>query len=54
MKQNIIQEKSYKFVLRIIRLYIHLSKEKKEFVLSKQILRSGTGIGAIVQEGNSW
>lgn len=47
---NAIQEKSYLFAIRIVRLYQHLSKEKKEFILSKQILRSGTSVGANVEE----
>lgn len=47
---NIIQTKSYSFALRIIKLYRHLTEEKKEFVLSKQLLRSGTSIGANVEE----
>ncbi len=50
MKQNILQEKSYSFALRIIKLYRFLTEEKQEFVLSKQILRSGTSIGANVEE----
>src|SRR5665213_1402378 len=47
---NIIQEKSFAFALRIVKLYKYLSTEKKEFVLSKQLLRSGTSIGANVEE----
>jgi len=47
---NVIVEKTYAFSVRIIRLYQHLSTEKKEFVLSKQILRCGTSIGANVEE----
>ena len=50
MKDNLIQTKSYSFAIRIIKLYCHLTKEKKEFVLSKQILRCGTSIGANVEE----
>ena len=51
MKQdNIIKEKSYKFALRIIELYKYLNKEKKEYVLGKQILRCGTSIGANIEE----
>lgn len=50
MKYNIIQDKSYKFALRIIRLYKYLSDEKRDYVLSKQILRSGTSIGANIEE----
>lgn len=43
--------KSYAFALRIIRLYQFLVSEKKEYVLSKQLLRSGTAIGALIKEG---
>ena len=51
MKQNnIIQEKSFSFSIRIVNAYKYLQSEKKEFVLSKQILRSGTAIGANVEE----
>jgi len=47
---NVIQEKSYAFALRTVKLYQHLVERKKEFVLSKQVLRSGTSIGANVEE----
>ncbi|MDD9864016.1 MAG: four helix bundle protein [Gammaproteobacteria bacterium] len=47
---NPIQEKSYAFALRIVNLYRYLCDEKKEFVLSKQLVRSGTSIGANVEE----
>lgn len=51
MKQeNIIQTKTYDFDIRTIRLYKHLSATKKAYVLSKQLLRSGTSIGANVEE----
>ncbi len=50
MKKNILKEKSYKFALRIIKLFQYLSKEKKEYVLSKQVLRSATSIGANLEE----
>tara|TARA_R110002126_G_scaffold291165_1_gene450654 strand:+ start:609 stop:968 length:360 start_codon:yes stop_codon:yes gene_type:complete len=50
MSDNIIKIKSYRFALRIVKLYQFLSVEKKEFVLSKQLLRSGTSIGAQVRE----
>jgi len=49
-KDNVIQIKSYDFAVRIAKLYKHLSEEKKEFTLSKQLLRSGTSIGANVEE----
>ena len=48
--QNVILEKSTAFALRIVRLYQYLSQQKREYVLSKQILRSGTSIGANVNE----
>ncbi len=49
-KDNLIQNESYKFAVEIIKLYQYLVKEKNEFVLSKQILRCGTSIGANVEE----
>jgi len=50
MKENVVRDKSYAFAIRIVKLYQHLSVTKKEFVLSKQILRCGTSIGANVEE----
>ncbi|MBS1776103.1 MAG: four helix bundle protein [Bacteroidetes bacterium] len=50
MKENIIQQKSFAFAIRIVYVYKHLQNEKKEFVLSKQLLRSGTSIGANIEE----
>lgn len=50
MKENILQNKSYIFALRIIKLYRFLSEEKKEYILSKQVMRSGTSIGANIAE----
>ena len=52
MKENVIQEKSFQFALEIIELYKILQKNK-EFVLSKQLLRSGTSIGANVAEAGA-
>jgi hypothetical protein len=51
-KENLLKEKSYEFALRIISLYKHLTAESKEYVLSKQVLRSGTSIGANITEAN--
>ena len=51
-EDNLILAKSKAFALRIIRLYKHLCDEKKEFVLSKQVLRSGTSIGANAKEAS--
>src|SRR5256885_1568909 len=53
MSENIIRNKSYAFALRIINLYTHLKEVKKEFVLSKQLLRSGKAIGALVREADN-
>ncbi|OIP86993.1 four helix bundle protein [Candidatus Shapirobacteria bacterium CG_4_8_14_3_um_filter_35_11] len=50
MKENIIQDKSFKFALQIINLYKNLIEIKKEYVLSKQVLRSGTSIGLNIEE----
>ena len=49
-KNNVIQDKSFAFAIRIVNLYRYLSGEKREFVLSKQLLRSGTSIGANIEE----
>lgn len=49
-KENIVKNKSRAFAIRIVNLYKHLCENKKEFVISKQILRSGTSIGANVAE----
>ncbi len=50
MKDNIIKNKSFDFALQIVKLYQYLADIKREFVLSKQLLRSGTSIGALVRE----
>lgn len=47
---NPIEEKSFAFAVRAVRLYKHLSEEKREYVISKQFLRSGTSVGANVSE----
>ena len=49
--KSVVEEKSFDFAVRIVNLYKHLATDKKEFVLSKQLLRSGTSIGANVAEG---
>ena len=49
--ENAIQEKSYAFAIRTVKLYRYLTEKKSEYVLSKQLLRSGTSIGANVEEG---
>lgn len=50
MKESSIYNKSFEFAVRIINLYKYLCKEKSEYVISKQLLRSGTSIGANVKE----
>jgi len=50
MKENVIVAKSYAFAIRVVKLYEYLKKEKQEFVLAKQVLRSGTSIGANIEE----
>lgn len=47
---NVVEAKSYQFALSIIMVYKQLTQEKKEFVLSKQLVRSGTSVGANVRE----
>jgi GGDEF domain-containing protein len=49
-RKNIIREKSFAFALRIVKLNRYLQEDKREYVLSKQSLRSGTAIGALVRE----
>ncbi len=53
MKQNIIKEKSFNFAIDIVNLYKELSGIKKEFVMSRQLLKSGTSIGANIREAES-
>ena len=50
-KNNILKEKSYSFALRIVKLHQYMCTTKNEFTLSKQVLRSGTAIAALVYEG---
>ena len=49
-KDNVVRDKSYAFALRVVKLYKFLIEEKKESILSKQLLRSGTSIGANIEE----
>ena len=50
MKKGPLKDKSYQFSIRIVKLSQFLRQDKKEFVLSKQVLRSGTAIGALIRE----
>lgn len=50
MKENAIKQFSFQFAVRVVNVYKYLCEHKKEFVLSKQLLRSGTSVGAMVRE----
>lgn len=50
MRRNIVKEKSFGFAVRVVNLFKILSVERKEFLLSKQLLRSGTAVGALYRE----
>ena len=50
MNDNILVDKSFKFAVRVVKLYKYLCDSKKEYILSKQLLRSGTSIGANINE----
>lgn len=50
MKENIIKQKSFEFAIRIVKLYQFLAESKKEHVISRQLLRSGTSVGANIRE----
>ena len=52
LKENVVKEKSMSFAVRIVNLCKYLNYEKQEFVIAKQLLRSGTSIGANIAEGN--
>ncbi len=48
--ENVLKEKSFSFALRVVKLARYLSKDENEYVLSKQVLRSGTSVGALICE----
>ena len=50
MRENVVKIKSFTFAISIVKLYQYLVDSKKEYVLSKQLLRSGTSVGAMVRE----
>lgn len=50
MSKSVLRDKSYLFAIRIVKLSQYLQSNKKEFVLSKQVLKSGTSIGALIRE----
>ena len=53
MSESILKNKSFSFAIHVVKLYQYLITEKKEFILSKQLLRSGTAIGALVRESQN-
>ena len=50
MKENIIKDKSFQFAVRVVKLCKYLNSSKKEYILSKQLLKSGTSVGAMIRE----
>jgi four helix bundle protein len=52
-KKDILKEKSFAFALRAVKLFQYLNKEKKEFVMSKQLIRSATSVGANIRESKN-
>lgn len=54
MTESILKTKSYEFSIKIVKLYQHLSQDKREFILSKQLVRSWTSIWALVREAEFW
>jgi len=50
MRDNIVKTKSFSFAIKIVKLYKYLVETKKEYILSKQVIRSGTSVGAMVRE----
>ena len=53
MRDNIILDKSFEFAIRVVKLYKYFCDDKKEYVLSKQLLRSGTSVGANINEAQA-
>ena len=50
MKENILQTKSFSFAVKVVKLCLQIQKSEKEYILSKQLLRSGTSVGANIEE----
>lgn len=53
MKDNLVLDKSFNFSIRVVKLYKYLCENKKEYILSKQLVRSGTSIGANINEAQA-
>ncbi|EKD25356.1 MAG: hypothetical protein ACD_80C00080G0009 [uncultured bacterium (gcode 4)] len=54
MTENILKTKNFEFSIKIVKLYQHISQQKQEFILSKQLVRSWTSIWAMVREAEFW
>ena len=50
MKENVLKDKSFQFAIRIVNLYKYLKKAHGEYIISQQLIRSGTSVGAIIRE----
>ena len=53
MKDNVVMDKSFAFAVKIVKLVKSIQDQKKEFILTKQLIRCGTSIGANIMEGNN-
>ena len=53
MKNNVVMDKSFEFAVKIVKLVKFIQDQKKEYMLTKQLIKSGTGIGANIREGNT-
>lgn len=53
MKSNVLKEKSFQFAIRIVNLYRYLRKQHGDYVLSQQLVRSGTSVGAVIREAEN-
>ena len=50
MRESVLRDKSFSFAIRVVNLFKHLKETKNEYVISKQLLRSGTSVGANIRE----
>jgi len=50
MRENVLKEKSFRFSVRIVKLYVYLRKTHSEYIVSQQLIRSGTAVGALIRE----
>lgn len=53
MGKNVLKEKSFVFAVRIVKMYSYLAETKREFVISKRLLRSGTTVGSLIREAQN-